>query len=126
MSNKKTVRLTESEMVSLIENIVNQVKSEKKRKINESKSNKKSILRERHYRLLMESANAELEADLEGVEGDPEKEEKLLDKIENFIEQKKCDIKSFSKEMKRKIKNLFRKSKRKGKRRHLTTLCSKW
>jgi len=124
MSNKKTVRLTESEMVSLIENIVNQVKSEKKRKINES--HKPSLLRERQYRLLMESANAELEADLEGVEGDPEKEEKLLDKIENFIEQKKCDIKSFSKEMKRKIKNLFRKSKRKGKRRHLTTLCSKW
>ena len=33
---KKTIRLTESEMVSLIENIVNQVKSEKKRKITES------------------------------------------------------------------------------------------
>lgn len=125
MSNKKTVRLTESEMVTLIENIVNQVKSEKKRKINESKS-KKSILRERHYRLLMESANAELEAELESVEGDPEKEEKLLDKIENFIEQKKCDIKSFSREMKRKIKNLFRKSKRKRRRKHLATLCPKW
>lgn len=37
MSRKKTIRLTESEMVSLIENIVNQVKSEKKRKINESR-----------------------------------------------------------------------------------------
>ena len=37
MSNKKTVRLTESEMVTLIENIVNQVKSEKKRKIKESR-----------------------------------------------------------------------------------------
>lgn len=33
---KKTIRLTESEMVSLIENIVNQVKSEKKREITES------------------------------------------------------------------------------------------
>ena len=72
MSNKKTVRLTESEMVTLIENIVNQVKSEKKRKINESR--KPNLLRERQYRLLMESANAELEADLESVEGDPEKE----------------------------------------------------
>ena len=41
MSNKKTVRLTESEMVSLIENIVNQVKSEKKRKINESESKRR-------------------------------------------------------------------------------------
>ena len=37
MSNKKTIRLTESEMVTLIENIVNKVKSEKKQKINESK-----------------------------------------------------------------------------------------
>lgn len=37
MSNKKTIRLTESEMVTLIENIVNKVKSEKKRKINESR-----------------------------------------------------------------------------------------
>ena len=37
MSNKKTIRLTESEMVTLIENIVNQVKSEKRRKINEDK-----------------------------------------------------------------------------------------
>lgn len=40
MSNKKTIRLTESEMVTLIENIVNQVKSEKKRKINESRKTK--------------------------------------------------------------------------------------
>ena len=40
MSNKKTVRLTESEMVTLIENIVNKVKTEKKRKINESRRRK--------------------------------------------------------------------------------------
>jgi hypothetical protein len=38
---KKTVRLTESEMVSLIENIVKQVKNEKKREITESR-NKRS------------------------------------------------------------------------------------
>jgi hypothetical protein len=37
---KKTIRLTESEMVSLIENIVNQVKSEKKREITESRNRK--------------------------------------------------------------------------------------
>jgi hypothetical protein len=37
MSKKKTIRLTESEMVSLIENIVNKVKKEKKEKITESK-----------------------------------------------------------------------------------------
>ena len=33
---KKVIRLTESEMVSLIENIVNEVKREKKQKIRES------------------------------------------------------------------------------------------
>jgi len=33
---KKVVRLTETEMVSLIENIVNEVKREKKQKIRES------------------------------------------------------------------------------------------
>ena len=37
---KKTIRLTESEMVSLIENIVNQVKNEKKREITESRKRK--------------------------------------------------------------------------------------
>ena len=37
---KKTVRLTESEMVSLIENIVKQVKNEKKREITESRNRK--------------------------------------------------------------------------------------
>ncbi len=37
---KKVVRLTESEMVSLIENIVKQVKSEKKREITESRKRK--------------------------------------------------------------------------------------
>jgi len=35
---KKTVRLTESEMVSLIENIVKQVKNEKKREIRNKRS----------------------------------------------------------------------------------------
>ncbi len=37
MASKKTIKLTESEMVSLIENIVNKVKKEKKEKITESK-----------------------------------------------------------------------------------------
>ena len=42
---KKTVRLTESEMVSLIENIVKQVKNEKKREITESRGSRKPISR---------------------------------------------------------------------------------
>ena len=42
---KKTIRLTESEMVSLIENIVNQVKSEKKREITESRKSRKPASR---------------------------------------------------------------------------------
>jgi len=37
---KKVVRLTETEMVSLIENIVNEVKREKKREITESRNRK--------------------------------------------------------------------------------------
>jgi len=40
---KKTIRLTESEMVSLIENIVKQVKNEKKKEITESIESKKPI-----------------------------------------------------------------------------------
>jgi hypothetical protein len=42
---KKTIRLTESEMVSLIENIVKQVKNEKKREITESKESRRPISR---------------------------------------------------------------------------------
>jgi len=42
---KKTIRLTESEMVSLIENIVKQVKNEKKKEITESRESKKPISR---------------------------------------------------------------------------------
>ena len=42
---KKTVRLTESEMVSLIENIVKQVKHEKKREITESRGSRKPVSR---------------------------------------------------------------------------------
>ncbi len=34
---KKTIRLTESEMVSMIENIVNEVKREKRNQISESR-----------------------------------------------------------------------------------------
>ena len=40
MSKKRTVRLTETEMVNLIERIVNEVKREKKRTIKENTSRK--------------------------------------------------------------------------------------
>ena len=50
---KKTIRLKESEMVSMIERIVNEVKREKRRQVNESTNVRKSeILKERHYKLL--------------------------------------------------------------------------
>ncbi len=42
---KKTIRLTESEMVSMIENIVNEVKREKRNQISESR--RKPSLRRR-------------------------------------------------------------------------------
>ena len=42
MSKKRTVRLTETEMVNLIERIVNEVKREKRRNIKENTRRKKS------------------------------------------------------------------------------------
>ena len=41
-NRKKTVRLTESEMVDLIENIVNEVKREKRSTIQESRGRRKA------------------------------------------------------------------------------------
>ena len=109
MSNKKTVRLTESEMVTLIENIVNEVKSEKKRKINESKSRKKNILRERHYRLLMEAAEAEIIADIDELgENPPENErESFLDKVEKMIDSGKIKLEELKDEIADALKGLF-------------------
>jgi hypothetical protein len=114
MSNKKTVRLTESEMVSLIENIVNQVKSEKKRKINESKSKKKSILRERHYRLLMEAAEAEITADIDELGEDPPENEResFLDKVESMIDSGKIKLEELKDGIAEALKGLFTKSKK--------------
>ena len=115
MSNKKKIRLTESEMVTLVENIVNQVKLEKKRKINESR--KPSLLRERQYRLLMEATQMEIEADLEEIGEDEkpenaEKEETLLDKIEKFIEEKKLDLKRLGKRAQMILKRMMHSSHR--------------
>ena len=109
MSNKKTVRLTESEMVTLIENIVNEVKSEKKRKINESKSKKKNILRERHYRLLMEAAEAEIIADIDELGEDPPENEResFLDKVEKMIDSGKIKLEELKDEIADALKGLF-------------------
>ena len=114
MSNKKTVRLTESEMVTLIENIVNEVKSEKKRKINESKSKKKNILRERHYKLLMEAAEAEIIADIDELGEDPPENEResFLDKVEKMIDSGKIKLEELKDEIADALKGLFNKSKK--------------
>jgi len=47
MSKKKTIRLTESELVTLIEGIVNKVKTEKRNAILESTQTKKRALKRR-------------------------------------------------------------------------------
>ncbi len=47
MSKKKTIRLTESELVTLNEGIVNKVKSEKRNAILESTKTKKRALKRR-------------------------------------------------------------------------------
>lgn len=114
MSNKKTVRLTESEMVSLIENIVNQVKSEKRRKINESKSKKKTLLRERHHRLLMEATEAEIIADIDELGEDPPENEResLLDKVESLVQNGKLKLEDFKDDVLERLKGLFGKSKK--------------
>jgi hypothetical protein len=44
---KKTIRLTESEMVSLVERIVNEVKREKRNQISESRRKPSPIRRRR-------------------------------------------------------------------------------
>lgn len=44
---KKKIRLTESEMVTLIETIVNEIKREKRKEITESIRNEKQLLKRR-------------------------------------------------------------------------------
>ena len=130
MATKKTIKLTESEMVSLIENIVKKVKKEKNKKINESvqKRSKTRLLRERQYRLLRESTEAGLEADIETINSssDPEpvkrkKIEEFLDKLERTIKGGKMDVKKFFKRHARKVKRFLNNSKKK--RPQVTTAC---
>jgi hypothetical protein len=49
---KKTIRLKESEMVSMIERIVNEVKREKRRQVNESTYVRKRYLMESEEEIL--------------------------------------------------------------------------
>ena len=134
MSKKKTIRLTESEMVSLIENIVNKVKKEKRNKINESKKKSKhQLLRESGIRLLMEAEEEEIAKDIESVEAGGEQEgpiKDLLEKIEQKIEDKKIDVKKLFKRFGRKIKKFMRDLKRKNKfpqrYKKLETACQKF
>lgn len=130
MASKKTIKLTESEMVSLIEGIVNRVKKEKNKKINESaqKRSKTKLLRERQYRLLREATEAGLEADIETINSssDPEpvkrkKIEEFLDKLESAIKGGKMDIKKFFRTHARKVKRFLKNSKKK--RPQVTTAC---
>ena len=44
-NKKKTIRLTETEMVNLIERIVNEVKSQKKKSIEENTTKRRKVAR---------------------------------------------------------------------------------
>lgn len=75
---KKTIRLTESEMVSMIERIVNEVKREKRRQVNES-----TYVRKRY---LMESEEEILTAELEEMdENNPDPT--IFNKIESLAKK---------------------------------------
>jgi len=81
--NKKTIRLTETEMVSMIERIVNEVKREKRRQVNESRYSKKRILQEKHQRLILESEGEMILADLE--EMDENNPNPVLKKLQTYL-----------------------------------------
>jgi molybdopterin-biosynthesis enzyme MoeA-like protein len=75
---KKTIRLTESEMVSMIERIVNEVKREKRNQVNES-----TYVRKRY---LMESEEEILTAELEEMdENNPDPT--IFNKIESLAKK---------------------------------------
>lgn len=82
--NKKTIRLTETEMVSMIERIVNEVKREKRNQISESRYSKKRILQEKHQRLILESEGEMILADLE--EMDENNPNPVIEKLKRHIE----------------------------------------
>lgn len=98
---KKTIRLTESEMVSMIERIVNEVKREKRNQISESRYNR------RRYLMEAEEAAMDIEAELAGVDiPTPE----MIKKIEDFITDFPDNVKKLSREVRQKINKFFKKS----------------
>ena len=129
---KKVIRLTESEMINLVERIVNEVKREKRAQVTESLRRRESKrLSENRKRRMYESdeeieGDTSLDVELEGVDEndpDPTKIQRILDKVENFL--KKGELPKNLQRFKRKIKNLFKKH---GKPTHkfLSTQCPKW
>ena len=100
--NKKTIRLTETEMVSMIERIVNEVKREKRNQISESRYNRKRYLME------AEEEGADIDAEIDAEMDSPEPKPALLDMIENFAKNYK--------KLTRKMKRFLRKHSRKMKR----------
>ena len=129
---KKVIRLTESEMINLVERIVNEVKREKRAQVTESLRRRESKrLSENRKRRMYESdeeieGDTSLDVELEGVaenDPDPTKIQRILNKVENFL--KKGELPKNLQRFKRKIKNLFKKH---GKPTHkiLSTQCPKW
>ena len=103
--NKKTIRLTETEMVSMIERIVNEVKREKRRQVNESRYSKKRILQEKHQRLILESEGEMILADLE--EMDENNPNPVLKKLQTYL--RRLTGKRELNDFKKKLKNFKRK-----------------
>lgn len=132
---KKVIRLTESEMINLVERIVNEVKREKRAQVTESLRRRESKrLSENRKRRMYESddeieGDTSLDVELEGVDEndpDPTKIQRILDKVENFLKNSvDGDLPKNLQKFKRKIKNLFNKH---GKSMHgkLKTQCSTW
>ena len=132
---KKVIRLTESEMINLVERIVNEVKREKRAQVTESLRRRESKrLSENRKRRMYESddeieGDTSLDVELEGVDEndpDPTKIQRILDKVENFLKNSvDGDLPKNLQKFKRKIKNLFNKH---GKSTHgkLKTQCSTW
>lgn len=132
---KKVIRLTESEMINLVERIVNEVKREKRAQVTESLRRRESKrLSENRKRRMYESddeieGDTSLDVELEGVDEndpDPTKIQRILDKVENFLKNSvDGDLPKNLQKFKRKIKNLFNKH---GKPTHgkLKTQCSRW
>ena len=129
---KKVIRLTESEMINLVERIVNEVKREKRAQVTESLRRRESKrLSENRKRRMYESdeeieGDTSLDVELEGVDEndpDPTKIQRILNKVEKFL--KKGELPKNLQRFKRKIKNLFKKH---GKPTHkfLSTQCPKW